>query len=140
MIHSNVQKVKFFSTPTKTDETMKKFWYGGCRTCRTRCVLPGSKWTFQKILNIFFLLKNHYSICDFGFLFGHHNSIYDTGLNISRRCLKAFLTSLNMIPKIMFPLYYIITVYSTKYYRWPEVDVWYLEECFAITVMWTISR
>ena len=28
MIHSNVQKVKFFSTPTKTDKTMKKFWYG----------------------------------------------------------------------------------------------------------------
>ena len=27
MIHSNVQKVKFFSTPAKTDETMKKFWY-----------------------------------------------------------------------------------------------------------------
>ena len=25
MIHSNVQKVKFFSTPTKTDETMKNF-------------------------------------------------------------------------------------------------------------------
>ena len=40
MIHSNVQKVKFFSIPTKTDETMKKFWYGGCRTCRTRCVVP----------------------------------------------------------------------------------------------------
>ena len=40
MIHSNVQKVKFFSTRTKTDEAMKKFWYGGCRTCRTRCVLP----------------------------------------------------------------------------------------------------
>ena len=42
MIHSNVQKVKFFSTPTKTDETMKKFWYGRCRTCRTRCVVPVS--------------------------------------------------------------------------------------------------
>ena len=40
MIHSNVQKVKFFSIPTKTDETMKKFWYGGCRTCHTRCVVP----------------------------------------------------------------------------------------------------
>ena len=26
-------------------------------------------------MNIFFLFRNHYSVCDFRFLFGHHNSI-----------------------------------------------------------------
>ena len=69
----------------------------------------------ETFLNVFFLFRNHYSICDFRFLFGHHNSICDTGLNISGRCLKAFLASLNTTPKILFPLYYktYIDIYST---------------------------
>ena len=60
MIHSNVQKVKFFCTPTKTDETMKKFWYGGCRTCRTRCVVPGYSIFIaivRRVLKVYFAWK-----------------------------------------------------------------------------------
>ena len=75
----------------------------------------GSKGTFQTFLNIVFLLRNHYFILDFRFLFGHHNSICDTGLNVSGRCLKAFLNSLATILKNLFPVYYIIhiNIYST---------------------------
>ena len=49
------------------------------------------KGTFQTFLIIFFLLRIHYSICDFKFLFSHHNFICDASSNISGWCLKAFL-------------------------------------------------
>ena len=57
MNHSNVQKIKFFSTPTKTDETMNKFWYGGCRT---RCVVPEN--TFVLVDEMVFNRSNDWMI------------------------------------------------------------------------------
>ena len=66
MIHSNVQKVEFFSTPTKTDETIKKFWYGGCRTYRTRCVVP-VKYLIRRLFVSwgFFILQSQLSFIYF---------------------------------------------------------------------------
>ena len=76
-------------------------------------------------MSIFFLFRNHSSNSDFIFLFSHHNSICDAGLNTSR-CLKAFPATLNTIPKNLFLLYYTIyiNIYLTVFFRWCEVDGW----------------
>ena len=85
---------------------------------------------------ILVILNTHFELC-FEILYLVFNSFPG--------CLIAFLglTEQNTKNCISFILHNIITyinIYSTIYYRWLGVDAWYLEECFAITVMWTISR